>query len=377
MTLIDIRAFEALNRAALAIAGNLSLDQTLRQIVESAKQLAQAKYAAIGVPDGKGGLTSFIHSGLSADAVDMIGSYPQGKGLLGAILQHKDVIRLPNLQDDARSVGFPPHHPPMTSFLGMPLRAGNNIVGNLYLTDKIGAQSFTEADEKLVALFAAHAAIAIQNAHLYSEVTRLAVVEERTRIGMDLHDGIIQSIYAVGLMLESARLILPAGSEESANLINTAIDGLNGSISDLRNFILDLRPRRFTGDLEEGLGRLVREFIANSMVEATQQIDSQVIGQLSSSIARAIFLTTQEALANVARHAKATQVHLTLVQSGKNEITLQIRDNGQGFNRTEAAEQVGHGLANMETRTENLNGTLLIESQKGKGTLIQLSCPIE
>ena len=370
-----IQAFNLLNEATLAIAGNLSLDKTLQQIVESACILVQAKYAALGVPDGEGGLAQFIHTGLSTEEVNRIGVFPHGKGLLGAILREKKIIRLPKLSSDPRSVGFPANHPPMDSFLGVPIQIGNEIVGNLYLTNKQGANEFSADDEALVELFAAHAAVAIKNAQLYAEVSRLAVVEERTRIGMDLHDGVIQSIYAVGLLLESARLGLPDGTEDSDQLIGQAISSLNNAISDIRNFILDLRPRHFEGDLGEGLGRLMREFRANTLVTVKSEVDVVVIPTITSPIARAIFSTTQEALANVARHANATHVHLSLARVGTSKVRLQIEDNGVGFAVAERQYQIGHGLANMETRAQNLNGELVIKSEHGVGTMVRVSFP--
>jgi signal transduction histidine kinase len=365
-----------LNRAALSIAGNLSLDETLRQIVESARKLVNAEYAALGVPDGKGELAQFIHSGLTTEAANKIGHLPRGKGLLGAILNSEETIRLSRLQDDPRSIGFPENHPLMDSFLGVPVRAGNEIVGNLYLTNKQGNNEFSAEDEALVELFASHVAVAIKNAQLYAEVSRLAVVEERTRIGMDLHDGIIQSIYAVGLILESARLTLPTEATETDQLIGHAIDGLNGAIGDIRNFILDLRPRHFEGDLGEGLGRLIREFRANTVTKVENAVDLSIISVIPAPVSRAIFLTTQEALANVARHAKATQVCLTLTKPNANEILLQIEDNGIGFETDNHIHQIGHGLANMKTRAQNLNGKLLISSSDGSGTIVTVTFPI-
>ena len=316
----------ALNDAAIAIASELSLDRVLQKIVDSARELTHADYAALGVPNREGYLSNFVYTGLSPDQAAKIPHMPKGLGLLGAIIEEKRFINIPHIHQDPRSVGFPEGHPPMESFLGLPIFVGDNLVGNLYLTKSQPGDVFSASDQELAAMLATHAAVAIQNARLYEQVGRLAIVEERNRIGMDLHDGIIQSIYAVGLTLESARLALPTQSEEADALLEHAINALNNTIRDIRNFILDLRPRRFQGDLQEGLTRLVREFQANTMVNVELLTPPEVITGISVSAARAFFLTTQESLANIARHAGASQVVLQVTRKGGNgRYTLHFR----------------------------------------------------
>ena len=365
---------ESFNQAALAIASELDSRKVLQLIVDTARTLVAARYAALGVPDRSGTMRRFVHSGMEPDEVDAIPHYPQGAGLLGAIIEEGMPIRTPDISSDARAIGFPSGHPVMSNFLGVPIVGAGETLGNLYLTDKIGEDEFSEADQRLIEMLAAHAAIAIQNARLYEQVERLAVLEERTRIGMDLHDGVIQSIYAVGLTLESIRLALPDCSEESAQLLDSAIVGLNDAIRDIRNFILDLRPRRFSGELSHGLARLVREFQANTMVPVTLTV-AQQLDDLPTTIARAVFLTTQESLANVARHARAENVTLTLVRSDS-AVTLVVADDGQGFDSQDGFLQVGHGLANMQARAESLGGTFKLKSSPGDGTTLTLRLPI-
>ena len=369
------RQLSALNQAALAIAAELSLEKVLKQIVDSARDLVEAQYAAIGVPNTEGQLETFVYSGMATALAEKIPSLPQGHGLLGALIDEERPIRIPRIGDDLRSVGFPEYHPPMESFLGVPVLAGDQVLGNLYLTNKLDAIEFSEADQELVEMLAAHVAIAIQNACLYEQVGRLAIVDERARIGMDLHDGVIQSIYAVGLILESTRLEIQKNSVEPADkLLAHAIGSLNDTIRDIRNFILDLRPHRFSGNLDQGLSRLVREFQANAMVPVTLNVPKWVGGSLSTPVVRAVFLTAQEALANVARHAKATEVvvQARLVSTG---VELCIADNGRGFDLDSMNQTVGHGLANMRARAEELNGSYRIESIPGEGTTITLVFP--
>ncbi len=369
-----VQALDALNQAALAIAGELDSDKVLQQIVDTARDLVGARYAALGVPGQDGQLVRFLTSGMAKEDKDRIAHPPRGRGLLGVLIGERSSIRVRDISKDFRSAGFPEGHPKMISFLGVPIIGAGEPLGNLYLTDKRGVDEFSESDQRLVEMLAAHAAIAIQNAKLYEQVERLAILEERTRIGMDLHDGVIQSIYAVGLTLESIHLALPDDDVESTKLLDTAIEGLNDAIRDIRNFILDLRPRRFSGDLSQGLARLVREFQANTMIPVTMTI-SQQLDNLPTPTARALFLTTQESLANVARHARAKSVIVTLMRSNS-AVTVAVEDDGRGFDPQDDSRRVGHGLANMQARAEGMGGMFRLRSAPGQGTTITLKIPL-
>ncbi|MEM7334663.1 MAG: GAF domain-containing sensor histidine kinase [Chloroflexota bacterium] len=373
---LNYQALHALNEAALAITGDLSLEKTLQQIVDVTRELVSAEYAALGIPNVEYQLEAFIYSGVEAAVAKKMGQLPQGKGVLGAIIREKRPFRLRHIAEHPKSVGFPPYHPQMESFLGVPIVAGDTVYGNLYLTNKMNADEFSAEDEAMVQMLAAHAAIAIQNARLYAEVERLAVLEERNRIGMDLHDGVIQSIYAVGLTLESARLSLPEELQETGGLLETAVSQLNRSIQDIRNFIMDLRPRRFRGNLKEGIAQLVREFQANTMIPVETSIDEQLeVNQLLSKAAgQTLFLSTQEALANIARHAQATQVNVKLLLEIE-WVNLIIEDNGRGFDTKQKSQKLGHGLSNMETRAQEQGGRFQLSSEPGFGTKISISLP--
>lgn len=371
------RALAALNRAALAIASELDVDKVLQLIVDSARELVDARYAALAVGDwragGPGSVHRFVYSGMTTDEARRMTHWPHGEGLLGAVIHGQRPIRVVDIQADERSSGFPAGHPEMTSFLGVPILGAGETFGNLYLSDKTNGSPFTAPDQEIIEMLAAHAAVAIQNARLYSQLERLAVLEERTRIGMDLHDGVIQSIYAVGLTLESTRLALPPETEEASALLDTAIEGLNDAIRDIRNFILDLRPRRFAGDVQQGMAQLAREFQANTMVPVSMSIPER-LDDLPLPLGRAIFLTTQEALANVARHARAKKVDITLHCTAA-RVSLTIQDDGRGFDTTSEASRVGHGLANMLARAESLGGRFDITSFPGSGTTLELDLP--
>jgi signal transduction histidine kinase len=365
---------QALLDAILSLSANLSLADTLQHIVRAAAGLTHARYAALGVPNETGTyLAEFITTGITKEAETRIGHRPRGHGLLGAIMHGGQTIRLRDLSQDARSYGFPPHHPPMHSFLGTPVRYKGRTLGNLYLTDKRDADEFSADDERLVELLASHAGLAIENARLYGQVQRLRVMEERQRIGMDLHDGIIQSIYAVGLTLEVMDGQLADGDTEDAReRLRAAIDGLNNTIRDIRSYILDLRPTRFTGDdLVAGLHQLLVEFRANTLIAVDFSADPSVNEKLTPDTRLALFHVAQEALSNAAKHSQATAVTIALTDT-PHAVSLSIRDNGRGFDLAAADRRVGHGLLNMQDRIEAQGGRVEIDSRKGEGTEVRV-----
>ena len=196
--------------AGLALAAELSLDAVLRRIVEVAVELTGARYGALGVltPDGRS-IEEFVTIGISDGERAAIGDPPTGHGLLGALITEAKPLRISNIADDPRSVGFPAHHPPMRSLLGAPVTGRGRVFGNIYLTDKQGAGSFDEEDERALIVLATQAAVAIENARLIDEaqraaadLRRLEMMDERERIGKELHDGVIQSLFAVGMNLQ-------------------------------------------------------------------------------------------------------------------------------------------------------------------------------
>jgi signal transduction histidine kinase len=264
----------------------------------------------------------------------------------------------------------------MTSFLGVPILYKGRSVGNLYLTDKRDADEFTTEDQHLIELLATHAGIAIAHARLYEQVQQLRVIEERQRIGMDLHDGVIQSIYAVGLTLEYVSGQLADGDTTGAGeRLNSAMETLNTAIRDIRAYILDLRPRRFEGDtLIAGLERLLAEFKANTLMAVEFSGDSEADWALTPEARRALFHIAQEALSNAAKHSRASRMDVRLADTGK-RVTLSLTDNGRGFEPDQAERRVGHGLMNMRDRALALGGELTIDSAKDGGTEVRVSIP--
>jgi len=258
----------------------------------------------------------------------------------------------------------------MISFLGVPIRAANHQLGQIYLTEKIDAPEFTADDEKIIQMLAAYAAAAIQNARLHENTHRLAVLEERERIGMDLHDGIIQSIYGVGLSLESALHSFEDDPVDAKTRIQYSIDSLNQAIRDLRGYILDLRPRQMGSEgLMSGLNRLITEFRANTLATVQLSGIDKELEDLPQSNSMVLFHICQEALANIARHAKAKQVDISLWSTDE-RVLMEIHDNGKGFEMEKMSMTIGHGLANMQTRARSVGGDVDLSSVVGEGTTV-------
>jgi len=535
----------ALHQASLQLVSDLSLEAVLERIVKLAMEQSGARYGALGVLDENENLIQFIPVGMKDDEVKMVAHPPVGRGLIGAIVKERRTIRVPDIRMDERSYGFPENHPHMQSFLGVPIIAGDRLLGQIYLTDKQDYPFFTETDERVIETLAAYAAIAITNARLYQglverdqalirrnedlallndlavsltsslevndildqtltrvmsyldldaseiflreegekelrlalhkgepadafmtvdhfrvgegfiglvadtgkplistdlrsdvrflrpqvveagfksmacvpmtshgsvvgvmcvasckprtfdereqnllaaigswagitvenaylhrQARRLAVLEERERIGMDLHDGIIQSIYAVGLALDYARASLDEDLDQSREKIEQAIEGLNSVIRDIRAYIQDLRPRQFVGDdLMQGLQRLVDEYRANTLAEASLQGPRNGLTALPASHATALFHICQEALANAAKHADASRVDVRLWTT-RDRVLLEVADDGRGFDLRKMSVTLGHGLSNMHVRARKVGGDVEISSAPGDGTAV-------
>ena len=365
----------ALHKASLELVKDVSLDRLLERIAAVACEQADARYAALGVLDDNGKLVKFISIGMEEEEIKRMAHPPVGRGLIGELMDTDVPLRVPVIREHPSSVGFPAHHPKMTSFLGVPIRTSNRQLGQIYLTEKVGASEFTPDDEKIIQMLAAYAAAAIQNARLLENTHRLAVLEERERIGMDLHDGIIQAIYGVGLSLEGALHSIEETPSDAKERIRHSIEGLNQAIRDLRAYILDLRPRQMGNDgLMSGLKRLATEFRANSLTEVVLTGPESELVDLPPSQSLALFHICQEALANVARHAKAKKVEISLWFT-EDRVLMEIHDDGRGFDMETKSQNIGHGLANMLTRAQSVGGDVDISSITGEGTTVMAWVP--
>jgi signal transduction histidine kinase len=375
---LGVAEFEALVEATRAIAEVLDVEAVLRLIVESVRGLVGAEYAALGIVDATGRIERFITVGISPEERALIGAPPRGHGVLGLIIREHRSYRIPDITKHPDSSGFPPHHPTMHSFLGVPVVTQGRSVGNLYLTNKRGAPEFTDSDQLLVEMFALRAGIAIENARLHEQVQRLAVVEERERIARDLHDGVIQAIYGVALSLEDIPSMMADEPDEAAARIDRAIDSLNLTIREIRNFILGLRSELLHGaDLLAGLATLANEFGASGSaeIELDLAIDPDVAATIPIAHRVQLLQMTREALSNAARHARARRTRIVMrIEDGM--LVIRVEDDGVGFDPT-AVRSAGHlGLANLYDRAAAFGGTVTIESTLGSGTTLSIRSPI-
>jgi signal transduction histidine kinase len=329
--------------------------------------------------DGRGGIERFITSGITPAERAAIGPAPRGRGLLGLIIREGMAYRIPDIAGHPAGFGFPANHPPMHSFLGVPVRTGGAPIGNFYLTDKQGADAFSERDQRLVEMFALHAEIAIQNARLHGRVQRLAVLDERLRISRDLHDGIIQGLYAVALSLEDVPDLMVDDPSDAAARVDRAIDRLNTSIGEIRSFIMDLGTDTAEPAFSNRLAGLTDELLLTS--GGRMVVDHDLVGavgiddRLSTETSSQLLQIAREALSNAIRHSGAARVELSFRVDGTSGI-LTVEDDGRGFD-TAAPQRAGHlGLANLRDRAASLGGTLDIISRSGAGTRIIASVPL-
>jgi nitrate/nitrite-specific signal transduction histidine kinase len=368
-------ALQALDAAVRGISGILDVEQVLQLIVDRVRDLVGAQYAALGIVDDAGLILRFITSGISAEERRAIGDLPRGHGLLGLIIRENRSYRIPHIGSHPESYGFPPNHPPMDSFLGVPVTVKGDVVGRLYLTNKRDAPEFGPDDQALVETFALHAGIAIENARLHEQVHRLAVVDERDRISRDLHDSVIQSIYAVTLSLDDVPELVEEAPDEARRRADDAIDALHAVIRDIRNFIFGLRPLLLdSGSLLDGLRVLATELHRNTAIEV--DIGGEEPDDLPIEVVAELLAIAREALANVARHSRAKRAWLR-VASVNGDLQIEIADDGHGFSPdAPAADRGHHGLANMRARAEHLRGSFAVERRDGGGTRIILTVPI-
>ncbi len=364
----------ALDVAVKGISGVLGLEVVLQLIVDRVRELGDAEYAALGIAHPDGVIERFITSGLTQEEREQIGALPHGYGLLGLIIREGETFRIPDIARDPRRHGFPPNHPEMHSFLGVPITVKGQPVGDMYLTNKRGAAEFGPGDQTVVERFAAHAGLAIENARLSERVQALAVVEERERIGRDLHDGIIQRMYGVALGLDDVAELASTDPAAAGERVDHAIDALHEAIAEIRSFIYGLRPGLdYEGSLASALESLAEETRLNTMVEI--DIAAPRVAGLSPTVRGELLSIAREALSNVIRHAAATRVTIEVAASD-GELRLEVDDDGMGFDPSAPGAEGHNGLLNMRKRAEALGGTLQVASASGTGTRIIVTLPL-
>jgi signal transduction histidine kinase len=360
--------------ATLLLEQDFDLPVLLRHVVEEARSMTGARYGALGVlNEDRSALEQFLTVGLDADEEALIGTRPTGLGVLGLLITHPQPVRITDLNSHPDSYGFPPGHPPMTSFLGAPLKVRGEVYGNLYLTDKIGWSEFTRDDEALVEALALAAGIAIENAHLHQRVQQIAVYDDRDRLARDLHDTVIQRLFAVGLSLQS--MAGAAAAEGLGDRLSTAISDLDDTIRQVRSTIYELG---LTG-VEEGLRARVQA-LANELTPVVGfkvhvSFDGPVDSAVPEQVAEHLLSTVREGITNIGRHANATQASIEL-RVGDAFCRLEIADNGRGIEQPSSGRH-GFGLTNLQRRAEKLRGEFTLENRQSGGTLLIWQVPLD
>jgi signal transduction histidine kinase len=362
--------------AIFAISSDLELPAVLQRIVQVACDQTEAEYGALGVlgaPSAEGEilLVEFITEGIDEAGVRRIGNYPHGLGILGHLIHVAEPLRLNDLSAHPQSVGFPDGHPPMRTFLGVPVRIRDEIFGNLYLTEKRGGGPFTEADETIAVALASAAGVAIENARLHERVQELALLHDRERIARDLHDTVIQRLFATGLGLQGlARLV---DDIEVADRIQLAVEDLDATIREIRSVIFELQAHeRGMHSVRVRVLALAAEMTPTLGFDPRVRFDGPVDTIVGPALAEHLLAALRELLSNVTRHAHATAVGIG-VRAGL-EVTLTVEDNGSGVSE---APHDGQGLANLRERARSLGGSFALKPAPGKGTIAAWSVPRE
>lgn len=367
----------ALDEATRAIAAELDLERVLQLMVDGLRDLVQARYAALGIVDASGRIERFITSGVTKEQRARIGAPPRGHGLLGTIIREGVSLRIADIKTHPDTYGFPANHPAMGSFLGVPVRVGGRPIGNFYLTEKRDGPEFSAADQELVEMFAVHAGIAIQNARLHQQVQELAIVDERLRISRDLHDGIIQGIYAVGLTLEDVPDLMTEEPAEAVARVDRAIDRLNTTIRDIRTFIVGLGSDAGEDSLASALADIVAELRPDTGLEVGIEIQeaAELAGRLSVQRSHELLQIARETMSNVVRHSGASHVVISLRREG-DQAVFRVEDDGRGFDPKRRAGAGHFGLLNLHDRAASVGGALEIDSEPGRGARIIVRLPL-
>lgn len=353
--------------AARLISGARSMDDVLHRVVHAAIQLTDARYGALGIVGEDGSHTRFLHSGFDDATVAAIGHLPRGEGVLGAVISRAETIRLVDLHDDETSVGFPAAHPPMHSFIGTPIRFDGSVFGNLYLAEKRHGD-FTEEDGHQLEVLAALAGGAIEQAKLTAELSSQAIEAERSRLGRNLHDGVIQRLFSAGLTVEAARSLLRNDPDKADAHLAQVVDTLDSAVTDMRTTLVGLHAHEgIVHSLDESIRRLAQEYERTSFLFPLIDIPDDVDEELRPGVAADVTHLVRECLSNAARHASATNVELS-IQREDGSLRLIVTDDGMGFDPDAVVH--GHGLTNLHERAALHGGTVLIDAEPGRGTTV-------
>ncbi len=380
------RQLKALYEAGLALSSDLRLEVVLQRVVDLARELVGSRYGSLSILDPGGNVVRFLTSGISHDEMARMGNPPRGLGLLGAVVKERRPIRVDNISQDPRSVGFPPWHPTMTSFIGVPITFGERVLGSLYLTDKLvdgQVVPFDSQDEEVLKLFANQASVAMENARLHAEMEGLAAVAERERIARELHDSLAQ---VLGYIRLRSAVALDANQKCEIDGVRQALEDIakaaEDAYADIREAILGLRtttgPHR---NLLSALSSYLEWYQRQSGIDVRFAVQEGVDRlQLAPGAEAQLLRIIQEALTNARKHSGATQVQLQLQSVTRSTgVYLQatVADNGRGFDPNFIPDGGHFGLSTMRERAAMAGGSLRIDSTPGKGTRVTVEVPAE
>ncbi|MFF6876210.1 MULTISPECIES: GAF domain-containing protein [unclassified Streptomyces] len=377
----------AVSSALLAMSRHLEVRDVLKTIVSSARELLDAQYAALGVPDDHGGFAQFVVDGVSEEQWKAIGPLPRQHGILAAMLHEARAERLADVRKDPRFEGWPKAHPDLVDFLGLPIRDGDEVLGALFLANKLrpeeghapcpepeGGCGFTQDDEELLGILAQHAAIALTNARLYERSRELTIAEERSRLAHELHDAVSQKLFSLRLTAQAAARLVDRDPSRAKGELQQVAALAAEAADELRAAVVELRPAALD---EDGLVATLRTQIQvlDRAHSARVTFAGHGVKALPASQEEALLRVAQEALHNALRHSGADRVDVTLDRRGGGAV-LRITDDGSGFD-PQAVRRAGRhlGLVSMRDRASGAGGTLTVESVPGKGTVIEMEVP--
>jgi signal transduction histidine kinase len=375
VAVVQRSALESMSETVLAIAAEREVEPMLRRLVRSARELAGARYAALGIPDGEGAFAQFITAGMSDELIAAMGPLPRTHGLLGAMLESPESYRAADIRQDTRFRGWWPRaHPQMRSFLGVPIVARGSVIAAFYLTDKEDAEDFSAEDQRLIEMLAAHAAVAIENARLLERSRELSIVEERNRLARELHDAVSQKLFGLVLGAESAGTLLDRDPEAAAEQVARLGELAQEALGELRGLVFELRPASLEA---EGLAATLRKQVDVLERVHARAIEVRIAGSASCApeAEGEVLRVAQEALNNALRHAEAERIELRM-ESRDGRLIVTIADDGIGFDPDDRALRARRlGLTSMEERARGLGGTLAVVSRPGEGTTVTLEVP--
>ncbi|MER5548194.1 GAF domain-containing sensor histidine kinase [Streptomyces sp. NPDC002589] len=377
----------AVSAALLAMSRHLEVRDVLKTIVASARELLDAQYAALGVPDDHGGFAQFVVDGVSDAQWKAIGPLPRQHGILAAMLHEARPERLADVRKDPRFEGWPAAHPDLADFLGLPIRDGDEVIGALFLANKLrpveghppcpkpeGSCGFTAEDEELLAILAQHAAIALTNARLYERSRELTIAEERSRLAHELHDAVSQKLFSLRLTAQAAAALVDRDPARAKGELHQVAALAAEAADELRAAVVELRPAALD---EDGLIATLRTQtqVLDRAHTARVTFASNGFRALPAAQEEALLRVAQEALHNALRHSGAAHVDVSMGRRG-NAAVLRVTDDGGGFDPTAVRRAGRHlGLVSMRDRASGVGGTLTVDSVPGKGTTIEMEVP--